>query len=91
MATRPEAASAENAALGARFREVRRARKVYLRPLAEALGCSINSIRWMEAGARMMRADQLVKAAHIMGVEPTIFFVDDDGQPIVGGNSDRAA
>ena len=71
MATKPEASSPENAALGARFREVRTRQKVYLKPLAKALGCSINTIRWMEAGDRMMRLDMLVQAAKVMGVDPS--------------------
>ena len=68
-ATIPLATSPENAALGSRFRDVRRRQKVYLRPLAEALGCSLNTVRWHEAGARMLRLDQVVQAASIMGVD----------------------
>ena len=68
-ATVPLATSPENAALGSRFREVRRRQKVYLRPLADALGCSLNTVRWHEAGARMLRLDQVVQAAGIMGVD----------------------
>ena len=68
--TVPVAASDDLAALGARFKEVRRAHKVYLRPLAQAMDCSVNYIRWHEAGARMMRVDQLVAAARVIGVDP---------------------
>jgi transcriptional regulator with XRE-family HTH domain len=68
--TVPVASSPENAALGARFKAVRRQQKVWLRPLAEAMGCSVNTIRWHEAGDRMMRLDEVMKAASIMGVDP---------------------
>lgn len=68
--TVPVPSSPENAALGARFREVRRAHKVYLRPLAEAMGCSLNKIRWHEAGHRMLRLDEVVQAAKVIGVAP---------------------
>lgn len=79
MATKPTATSPENAALGARFKEVRRRQKVWLRPLAEALGCSINTIRWHEAGDRMMRLDEVVKAAGVMGVEPAELLTQQSG------------
>lgn len=64
--------------LGERFRAVRRARKVWLRPLADALGVSVNTIRWHESGARMMRADTIVKAAEIIGVEPGDLLADQE-------------
>lgn len=57
-------------ALGARFREVRRRQKCWLMNLSRALNCSVNTIRWHEAGARMMRADMIVRAAAVMGVSP---------------------
>jgi transcriptional regulator with XRE-family HTH domain len=38
--------------------------------LSRALNCSVNTIRWHEAGARMMRADMIVRAAAVMGVTP---------------------
>ena len=67
--TVPVPSSPENAALGACFKSVRRRQKVWLRPLAEAMGCSVNTIRWHEAGDRMMRLDEVIKAASIMGVD----------------------
>lgn len=54
--------------MGERFKDVRRSRKVWLAPLAEALGVSINTIRWHEAGARPMRSDLIVRAAEVIGV-----------------------
>lgn len=70
MATKPQPKGEMEAALGEQFRTVRRRQKVWLRDLAEKLGCSVNTIRWHEAGARMMRADMLAQAAEIMGVQP---------------------
>ena len=63
------AVGTEEAALGAQFRAVRRRQRCYLQPLAAHLGCSINTVRWHEAGARMMRTDMLARAAAFMGVE----------------------
>jgi transcriptional regulator with XRE-family HTH domain len=82
MATKPTATSPENAALGARFKEVRRRQKVWLRPLAEQLGCSLNTIRWHEAGDRMLRLDQVVQAARIMGVQPSELLPPQEGGPV---------
>lgn len=58
--------------LGERFRAVRTQRGVWLRDLAAALRCSINTIRWHENGARMFRADTLVLAAQHMNVSPSL-------------------
>jgi transcriptional regulator with XRE-family HTH domain len=68
MTTVPTAKGALEAALGARFRAVRRAAKISQGELAKMLGCSINTIRWMEAGARLLRFDDIVRAAEAMGV-----------------------
>ena len=70
MTTTPMPKGDLQARLGERFRAVRRARGVWLRDMAQALKCSVNTIRWHEAGARMMRADMIVRAAAIMGVSP---------------------
>jgi transcriptional regulator with XRE-family HTH domain len=70
MTTRPEPRGAVEAALGARFRLMRRQQKVSLLAVAQGLGCSINTVRWHEAGARMLRTDDLVRAALIIGVDP---------------------
>lgn len=71
MSTKPIPAGDVEAALGARFREVRKRQKVRLLDLSEGLSCSVNTIRWHEAGARMLRTDDLVRCANIMGVDPS--------------------
>lgn len=70
MATKLEPRGEIEAALGEQFRVVRRRQKVWLKDLSNRLDCSVNTIRWHEAGARMMRADMLVRAAEIIGVPP---------------------
>lgn len=72
MTTRPEARGPLEAALGARFRAVRKAHKVTLHDLANGLGCSVNTVRWHEAGARMMRTDDIVRAADIIGCDAAL-------------------
>jgi transcriptional regulator with XRE-family HTH domain len=57
------------AALGARFRSVRESRDAKLKDLAVHLGLSVNTIRWHEAGAVMLRLDMLHKAAEFLGCE----------------------
>ena len=71
MATVPTPRGDFEAALGERFRAARRARRVWLRDLAKVLDVSVNTIRWHENGARMMRTDLLVRAAEHMGVQPS--------------------
>ena len=66
----PVARGEMEAGIGARFREIRKICKVSLKPLAEHLECSVNTVRWHEAGARMMRADLIVRAAQFMKVNP---------------------
>lgn len=66
----PVARGEMEAGIGARFREIRKSCKVSLKPLAEHLECSVNTVRWHEAGARMMRADLIVRAAQFMKVNP---------------------
>jgi len=68
MATKPQPKGEVEMALGEQFRAVRRRQKVWLRDLAAKLECSVNTVRWHEAGARMMRADMIVKSAEFMGV-----------------------
>jgi transcriptional regulator with XRE-family HTH domain len=63
-------------ALGAQFRAVRRRQKCWLLDLSSALKCSVNTIRWHEAGARMMRADMIVRAATVMGVSPDELLIE---------------
>lgn len=68
MTTIPQSKGELETALGAQFRETRRANHVWLRELSRQLGVSVNTVRWHEAGARMMRADLIVRAAEIIGV-----------------------
>lgn len=79
MSTRPTAIGEREAAIGALMRAARKRQRVGLRPLAEHLQCSINTIRWHEAGARMMRADMLSRAADFIGVPPA---------ELIGGNQE---
>lgn len=62
--------SRETRALGRRFRAAREASQVTLRSLADRMGRSFYIIRRHEAGHTMMRIDDLIKAAKILGVEP---------------------
>jgi transcriptional regulator with XRE-family HTH domain len=55
-------------AIGMRFRKLRKSKKMSLITLSKQLRCSVNSIRWMEAGHRMMRFDHIVLAAQILGI-----------------------
>jgi|688.fasta_scaffold17039_8 hypothetical protein len=68
MTTIPTSKGDLEAALGAQFRDTRRANQVWLRDLSKKLGVSVNTVRWHEAGARMMRTDLIVRAAEIIGV-----------------------
>ena len=70
MTTKPTPAGHVEQALGQRFREVRKRQKVTLIDLSKHLGCSINTVRWHEAGARMLRADDIVRCAEFMRVDP---------------------
>jgi len=61
--TIPVARSPEAARLGDAFRAMRKARGLSLTDMAKALQCSINTVRWHEAGATLFRADVLERAA----------------------------
>lgn len=67
MSTVPYPAGADEARLGAQFRSVRERQGMSLIDLSRQLGCSINTVRWHEAGARMMRANLIARAASILG------------------------
>lgn len=71
-ATKPEATSDLAAKLGARFQAARNryGHKVTLSELSKALKVSMNTLRWHEAGARMLRADQIAQAAELMKIPP---------------------
>jgi transcriptional regulator with XRE-family HTH domain len=68
METTPKPASELHAELGAHFRACRKRSKKTLKELSTHLGCAVNTVRWMEAGARMLRYDDVVKAAIFMGM-----------------------
>lgn len=61
--TIPVARSPEAARLGDAFRAMRKARGLSLTDMAKALQCSINTVRWHEAGATLFRADMMERAA----------------------------
>ena len=70
-------------ALGQRLRYERRAKGVWLRDLARELGVSVNTVRWHEAGARLMRLDLVVRSAQIIGIHPSRLITDEptEAQP----------
>lgn len=70
MGTKPEARGALEERIGSAFRSARVEAGISLMDMANALGCSINTVRWHEAGARLFRADDIVRAASIMDVPP---------------------
>ena len=70
IVTVPQIASDIHAQLGKLFREKRRAAGVSQEDMIAHLGCSINKLRWHEAGARSLRADDLVRAAELLKCEP---------------------
>lgn len=72
MTTTPIPKGDLQVSLGERFRAVRRSRGVWLRDMANALRCSVNTVRWHENGARMFRADTIVLAAEHLNVPPSI-------------------
>jgi transcriptional regulator with XRE-family HTH domain len=67
--TKPVAKNIDAAALGARLRIEREAHGITLSDLALALGVSINTIRWHESGARMMRSDEVAMAAKVLRLD----------------------
>lgn len=70
IVTIPVAASEIEAHLGRRFRAVRVAHEVTQDEIAKGLGRSINTVRWHEAGARSLRANEIVIAAELIGCAP---------------------
>lgn len=70
IATVPQSASDLHSKLGGLFRDKRRAAGVSQEDMIAHLGCSINKLRWHEAGARCLRADDIVRAAELLRCEP---------------------
>lgn len=58
------------AAHGAAFRQARNAASKTLTETAEALGVSVNTLRWHEAGAAIMAPDKLLAAGVLFSVDP---------------------
>lgn len=71
MNTRPEPKGEIELELGRRFRREREEASITLADMAAKLRVSINTVRWHEAGARCLRADDVVRAAGFMGCEPS--------------------
>jgi transcriptional regulator with XRE-family HTH domain len=69
----PKSEDAER--LGKLFREVRERRRVSLLATAAGIDRTINVVRWHEAGARMLRIDELLKAARLFGV-PVVTLIE---------------
>lgn len=70
MPAKPTPGTNDQIALGVAFRRARTAAGVTQEQIKVALGVSINTIRWHEAGARCLRADQLVEAARVFKCAP---------------------
>lgn len=66
----PKSKGDEEAMHGAAFRQARNAASKTLLETAEALGVSVNTIRWHEAGASIMKPDKLMTAANLFGADP---------------------
>jgi transcriptional regulator with XRE-family HTH domain len=56
--------------IGEQLRNAREKQGIGLRPMAAALGISVNTLRAHETGYCLLRADRIVTAAEFMGVEP---------------------
>lgn len=67
--TRPKARNPQLLAIGTRLRIEREAQGISLNDLCVAIGCAINTVRWHEAGSRMMRADQIVRCATVLRLD----------------------
>ena len=61
-------AAADKERLGRAFRFYREAAGITLRAMSRKMGMSINTIRMHEAGARIMRVEDVWRAAKILGV-----------------------
>lgn len=77
-----------SAALGRLFRSVREERGVTLQALSDAIERRMNVIRFHEAGVRLMRADDLTRAALAMGVAPRSLMLPHGDASEVEGDTD---
>lgn len=69
--TKPVPKGELEAELGRRFRLARERAEVRLTDVASHLGCSINTVRWHEAGTRLLRVDDVVRFARLIGCDPS--------------------
>lgn len=74
-ATKPVSKGPHAAAIGARLRVEREAHPISLEDFAQAVGMSINKVRWHEAGSRLLRADELAVCARILKLEPLVMMI----------------
>jgi transcriptional regulator with XRE-family HTH domain len=65
--------------IGARFREVRRGAGISLEQMASEMNRVINWLRNHEQGSHIMRMEDAVLAAHVLGVAPADLFPSLDG------------
>lgn len=63
---KPKSKSDTEMQLGLTFRRLRKAKGFSMRGIARRMGIAVNSVRWHEAGATMLRADDLLKATEIL-------------------------
>lgn len=66
--TTPTPSSEENAALGRLMRQCREAAQINVRDMARAVGVSLNTYRWHEGGALMLRLDKVIMASRVLGL-----------------------
>lgn len=71
MTTKPVKGTAIQQMMGGKFLEARLKYGVTLQAIADEIQCSINTIRWHEAGHRCLRGDVLMRVAAVMGCCPT--------------------
>lgn len=67
--TTPTPADAQCKAYGEAFRAARKGAGRTLLATAKALSCSVNKVRWHEAGDTMLRLDELHDAAEFFGCQ----------------------
>lgn len=65
----PVASSDANRVIGEAFRVARERKRVSLLNLSREIDCSVNMLRWHEAGARMLRVDLVYAAARALDAD----------------------
>lgn len=74
------AAGPDEARLGILFRRARKASGKTIAQTAKALACSINPIRWHESGTRMLRLDDVARAAALFGCDIAMIVKDNSAE-----------